>query len=51
MLLCLHSQDPQVFLEPVVQGPSGQIPEAAQVNVREAVKAVGERFERQPEDA
>jgi hypothetical protein len=33
VLLCLHSQDPQVFLEPVVQGPAEQIPKAAQVNI------------------
>jgi hypothetical protein len=51
VLLCLRSQDPQVSLEPVVQGPAEQIPEAAQVDVREAVKVVAERFERQPEDA
>jgi hypothetical protein len=30
LLLCLRSQDPQVSLEPVVQGPAEQIPEAAQ---------------------
>jgi hypothetical protein len=51
VLLCLRSQDPQVSLEPVVQGPTEQIPEAAQVGVREAVKVIAERFERQPEDA
>jgi hypothetical protein len=33
VLLCLRSQDPQVSLEPVVQGPAEQIPEAAQVGV------------------
>jgi hypothetical protein len=33
VLLCLHSQDPQVFLEPVVQGHAEQIPKAAQVNI------------------
>jgi hypothetical protein len=51
VLLCLHSQDLQVSLESVVQGPAEQILEAAQVGVREAVKVVAERFERQPEDA
>jgi hypothetical protein len=51
MLLCLRSQDPQVSLEPVVQGHAEQILEAAQVGVREAVKVVAERFECQPEDA
>jgi hypothetical protein len=33
VLLCLRSQDPQVSLEPVVQGPAEQILEAAQVGV------------------
>jgi hypothetical protein len=51
VLLCLHSQDLQVSLESGVQGPAEQILEAAQVGVREAVKVVAERFERQPEDA
>jgi hypothetical protein len=50
VLLCLRSQDPQVSLEPLVQGPAEQIPEAAHVSVREAAKVVVERFECQPED-
>jgi hypothetical protein len=50
VLLCLCSQDAQVSPELVVQGLDEQIPEAAQVGVREAVKFVAERFERQPED-
>jgi hypothetical protein len=50
VLLCLRSKDPQVSLEPVVQGPTEQIPEAAQVSVQEAAKVVAERFECQPED-
>jgi hypothetical protein len=33
VLLCLCSQDPQVSLESVVQGPAEQILEAAQVGV------------------
>jgi hypothetical protein len=51
VLLCLRSQDPQVSLEPVVQGLAEQILEAAHVDVREAAKIIAERFERQPEDA
>jgi hypothetical protein len=51
VLLCLRSQDPQVSLEPVVQGPTEQILEAAQVSVREVVKVVAKRFKRQLEDA
>jgi hypothetical protein len=33
MLLCFHSQEPQVSLEPVVQGPAEQVSEATQVDV------------------
>jgi hypothetical protein len=33
VLLCLRSQDPQVSLEPVVQGPAEQLLEAAQVSI------------------
>jgi hypothetical protein len=51
VLLCLRSQDPQVSLEPMVQGPTEQILETAQVGVRAAAKVLAERFERQPEYA
>jgi hypothetical protein len=51
MLMCFRSQDPQVSLEPVVQGPTEEVQEAAQDGVWETVKLVAERFERQPEDA
>jgi hypothetical protein len=50
MLMCFHSQDPQVSLEPVVQGPVEEVPEAAQVSVRETAKLIVERFKRQSED-
>jgi hypothetical protein len=46
VLMCFHSQDPQVFLESVVQGPDKEVPEAAQIGVRETVKLIAERFER-----
>jgi hypothetical protein len=51
MLMCFRSQDPQVSLEPVVQGPTKEVQEAAQDGVWETVKLVAERFECQPEDA
>jgi hypothetical protein len=51
MLLCFHSEEPQVSLEPVVQGPAKQVLEATQVDVQETAKVVAERFEHQPEDA
>jgi hypothetical protein len=50
VLLCIRDQDLLVSLEPVVQGPAEQIPEVAQVDVREAMKVVGERFEHQSKD-
>jgi hypothetical protein len=50
MLMCFHSQDPQVSLEPVVQGPVEEVPEAAQVSVRETAKLIVERFKHQSED-
>jgi hypothetical protein len=42
VLLCLRSQDPQVSLEPVVQGPAEQILEVAQVDVQEVAKVIAE---------
>jgi hypothetical protein len=33
VLMCFHSQDPQVSLESVVQGPTEDVQEDAQVNV------------------
>jgi hypothetical protein len=51
VLLCFRSHDPQVSLEPVVQGPAEDVQEATQVGVRETAKLVAERFERLPEDA
>jgi hypothetical protein len=51
MLLCFRSQDPQVSLELMLQGPAEEVQEAAQVGVRETAKLVAEWFEHQPEDA
>jgi hypothetical protein len=45
VLLCFRNQDPQVLLEPVVQGPAKRVQEAALVGVWETVKLVVERFE------
>jgi hypothetical protein len=45
VLLCFRNQDPQVLLEPVVQGPAKRVQEAAQVGVWETAKLVVERFE------
>jgi hypothetical protein len=51
VLLCFYSHDPQVSLEPVVQGPAEGVQEIAQVGVRETVKFVVQSFERLPENA
>jgi hypothetical protein len=51
VLLCLHSHDPQVSLEPVVEGPAEEVLKVAQVGVRESAKLVVERFEHLPEGA
>jgi hypothetical protein len=45
VLLCFRNQDPQVLLEPVVQGPAKRVQEAALVGVWETVKLVVELFE------
>jgi hypothetical protein len=50
-LLDSAGQDPQVSLEPVVQGPAEEVPDVAQVDVQETMKLVAEWFEHQPEDA
>jgi methylmalonyl-CoA mutase cobalamin-binding subunit len=51
VLLCFRSHDPQVSLEPVVQGPAEVVQEAAQVDVREIVKLVVEWFKRLLKDS
>jgi hypothetical protein len=45
VLLCFRNQDPQVLLEPVVQGPAKRVQEVAQVGVWETPKLVVEWFE------
>jgi hypothetical protein len=51
VLMCFWSRDPSISLEPVVQGPVEGFAEAARDGVEDAVHAVVERFEREPEDA
>jgi hypothetical protein len=51
VLTCIWSRDPQISLEPVVQGPVAETAEAARASVEDTVKLVAERFECQPEDA
>jgi hypothetical protein len=51
VLTCFRSQDPQVTLEPMEQGPAKELDEATLVGVEDTAKLVAERFERQLEDA
>jgi hypothetical protein len=51
MLMCFWSRDPSISLEPVVHGPVEGSAEAARDGVEEAVRAVAERFKREPKDA
>jgi hypothetical protein len=50
VLLCFHSQDPQVSLEPVALSPIAEIEEAVQAGVQDTVKLVAARFECQTEN-
>jgi hypothetical protein len=50
VLMCFQSWDPQVSLEPVVQGPAEETEDAALVGVHNTARLVAARFERQPED-
>jgi hypothetical protein len=46
VLTCFRSQDPQISLEPVVQGPILETTEAARVGVEDTVRLVAKLFER-----
>jgi hypothetical protein len=48
--MCFHSRDPHVSQESMVQGPSEEVQEVAQVGVWETAKLVAEWFKHQPED-
>jgi hypothetical protein len=51
VLMCFRSCDPNISLEPVVQGLVEGSAEAARDGVEDAAHAVAERFEHEPEDA
>jgi hypothetical protein len=51
VLMCFRSRDPNISLEPAVQGSVEGSTEAARDDVKDATRAVVERFEREPEDA
>jgi hypothetical protein len=50
VLMCFRSRDPSISLEPVVQGPVEGSMEAARDDIEDVVRAVAERFEREPKD-
>jgi hypothetical protein len=51
VLMCFRSRDPNISLEPVVQGPAEEPAEVSTAGVEDAARAVAERFKREPEDA
>jgi hypothetical protein len=51
MLMCFRSRNPNISLEPVVQGPTEEPVKAAAASVEDAARAVADRFKREPEDS
>jgi hypothetical protein len=51
VLTCFWNRDPQISLEPVVQGPITETTEASRADVEDTVKLVAELFECQLTDA
>jgi hypothetical protein len=51
VLMCFRSYDPNISLEPVVQGPTEEPAETAAVGVEDAAHAIADRFKREPEDS
>jgi hypothetical protein len=50
VLTCFRSRDPQMSVEPVVQGPIAEMAEVAHADIEDTAKLVPERFECQSED-
>jgi hypothetical protein len=51
VLMCFRSRDPNISLEPMVQGSAEEPAEAAVTDVEDAARAVADRFKREPEDS
>jgi hypothetical protein len=51
VLMCFRSRDPNISLEPVVQGPAEEPVELAAASVEDAARAVADHFKREPEDS
>jgi hypothetical protein len=51
VLMCFRSRDPNISLEPVVQGPAEEPAQAAAAGVEDAACAVADRIKHEPEDS
>jgi hypothetical protein len=51
VLLCFCSRDPNISLEPVVQGPAEEPAGATAAGVEDAACVIADRFKREPEDS
>jgi predicted RNase H-like nuclease (RuvC/YqgF family) len=51
VLMCFRSRDPNISLEPMVQGPAEEPAETAAVGVEDTARAVADRFKCEPEDS
>jgi hypothetical protein len=51
MLLCFHSRDPRVSLEPMAPGSDAEIEEATRAGVHDTAKLMAVRFKHQAGDA
>jgi hypothetical protein len=51
VLMCFRSRDPNISLEPVLQGPAEEPAEAAAAGVEDAARAVADHFQCEPEDS
>jgi hypothetical protein len=50
MLMCFRSRDPNISLEPAVQGPIEGFAEAARYGIEDAACIVAEQFQHELED-
>jgi hypothetical protein len=51
VLMCFRSRDPAISLEPMLQGPTEEPAGAVAAGVEDTVRAVADRFKREPEDS
>jgi hypothetical protein len=51
VLMCFRSRDPNISLEPMVQGPTEEPAETVATGVEDAARAIADRFKREPEDS